>query len=83
MFGCDYLGQSIWSKTANASKCGHGGLPIPECAGDELLSIAPICAMTKENLRVGDSQGTHAVPLHSVWPQASCTLSGSNPGDNL
>ena len=52
--GGDYLGQSILSKTANAPKCGHGGRSISECVGDELLSIARIGAVIKENLREGD-----------------------------
>ena len=57
MFGGDYLGQSIWSKTANAPKCGHGGRSIPECVGDELRSIARIGAVTKETLREADFAG--------------------------
>jgi hypothetical protein len=54
IFGGDYLCQSVWSKTANAPKCGPGDRSIHGCAGDELLSIARIGAMTKENLLEGN-----------------------------
>lgn len=27
---------------------------------------------------LADSQGTNCVPLHPVWPKASCTLTGTN-----
>ena len=57
MLGGDYLGQSIWSKTANASRCSHDGQLIPECTGDELRPIAWIGTVTKENLRKGDFPG--------------------------
>jgi len=54
MFGGHYLGQSIWSKTANAPKCGHDVRSIHECAGDELLSIARIGVVTKKNSQKSD-----------------------------
>lgn len=54
MSGGDYFGQSILSKTANAPKYGDGVRSITECARDELLSIARISAVTKENLRKDD-----------------------------
>jgi hypothetical protein len=36
------------------SKCGHGDRSIHKCVGGELLSIARIGAVTKENLREAD-----------------------------
>jgi hypothetical protein len=54
MFGGDYLGQSIWSKTANAPRAAMAAGRPPNGVGDELLSIVRIGVVTKENLREGD-----------------------------
>jgi hypothetical protein len=60
MFDRDLPGQSIWCKTANATKEGHGGRLIQECVGDELSSIA-FGAATKEILREAEFRGPKSV----------------------
>jgi hypothetical protein len=54
MFGGDYLGESIWSKTANAPSAAMTADRPPNGVGDELLAIARIGVVTRKNLRHGD-----------------------------
>jgi hypothetical protein len=58
MSGCDYLGQSIWSKTANAPSAAMTAGRLPNGVGGELPSIARIGVVTKENLREADFRGS-------------------------
>jgi hypothetical protein len=61
MFGGDYLGQSIYSKTANAPSAATAVGQPPNGVGDELLSIDRTGVVTKENLREGDFPGVICV----------------------
>ncbi len=47
-------------------ECDHGDPLIHKCAGGELLSIARISAVTKENLREGDSGLKRCSADHAV-----------------
>jgi hypothetical protein len=51
MFGGEYFGKSMWSKTANAPCSAMAAGRLPNSVGDEFLSIARIGVVTKENLR--------------------------------
>jgi len=54
MFDDNYLGHSIWSKTANAPSAAMAAGHPPNGVGDEFLSIARIGVVTMEDLRKGD-----------------------------